>query len=306
MLYTRRELAKLAVAAVPAARLVPGLSPLFAADKPNSKFAGVQVGLNVPYNFGNNNMDGDEVLARVLRLGVNALELRSQPIEAFLGAPSLAGKRGADLEKAREELRAWRTTADASKAAAFRKKYNDAGVQIEIVKFDGPNTMTDAELDYAFTLAKTVGARALSCEMDAEKTERLGAFADKHTLMVGYHLHTAGTPAMWEKAFSQSKYNGANVDLGHYIAGLNTSPIPFIEKHHDRITHVHVKDRKFNNGPNVPFGQGDTPIKETLRLLRDKKWPIQATIEFEYPVPEGSDRMAEMTKCIEFCKAALG
>src|SRR5262249_50296614 len=158
------------------------------------------------------------------------------------GAPSLANKRGADLEKAREELKAWRTSADASKAAAFRKKYNDAGVQIEIVKFDSPYAMSDKELDFAFTLAKTVGARALSCEMDPDKTDRLGAFADKHKLMVGYHLHAAGTPAMWEKAFSYSKYNGANVDLGHYTAGLNTSPLPFIEQHHDRVTHVHVKD----------------------------------------------------------------
>ena len=28
-------------------------------------------------------------------------------------------------------------------------------------------------------------------------------------------------------------------------------------------------------------------------MIRDNKWPIQATIEFEYAVPEGSDRMTE-------------
>ena len=81
--------------------------------------------------------------------------------------------------------------------------------------------------------------------------------------------------------------------------------MPFIERYHDRITHVHVKDRKRNNGPNVPFGQGDTPIREALRAIRDNKWNIQATIEFEYPVPPGSDRMAEMAKCIAFCRDAL-
>ena len=59
--------------------------------------------------------------------------------------------------------------------------------------------------------------------------------------------------------------------------------MPFLKQHHDRITHIHVKDRKLNNGPNVPFGQGDTPIKEVLQLIRDNKWNIQATIEFEYP-----------------------
>jgi hypothetical protein len=66
-----------------------------------------------------------------------------------------------------------------------------------------------------------------------------------------------------------------------------------------------VKDRKADNGPNVPFGQGDTPIKEVLQLIRDNKWPIQATIEFEYPIPQGSDRMTELKACVEFCRAAL-
>lgn len=87
--------------------------------------------------------------------------------------------------------------------------------------------------------------------------------------------------------------------------GQNTSPVPFIKQHHSRITHIHVKDRKKNNGPNVPFGQGDTPIKEVLQLIRDNKWNIQATLEFEYPIPEGSDRMTEIRKSLDYCRAAL-
>ncbi|MGH9370127.1 MAG: hypothetical protein ACRD15_01200 [Vicinamibacterales bacterium] len=55
----------------------------------------------------------------------------------------------------------------------------------------------------------------------------------------------------------------------------------------------------------MPFGQGDTPIKEALQLIRDNTWNIQATIEFEYPVPEGSDRMTELKKCVDYCRAAL-
>ena len=81
--------------------------------------------------------------------------------------------------------------------------------------------------------------------------------------------------------------------------------MPFLKQHHARITHVHVKDRKMKEGATTPFGEGDTPIVEVLRLIRDNKWPIQATIEFEYPMPAGSDRMTELAKTIEYCRRAL-
>jgi sugar phosphate isomerase/epimerase len=123
--------------------------------------------------------------------------------------------------------------------------------------------------------------------------------------MVGYHGHAETTPAHWEAAFAQAKFNGANLDLGHFVAGNNTSPVPFLTEHHERITHVHVKDRRLHEGPNVPFGQGDTPIAEVLRLLRDRRWNIQATIEFEYPVPADSTRMAEIARSVAFCRQAL-
>jgi sugar phosphate isomerase/epimerase len=239
---------------------------------------------------------------------LSAVELRAQPVEAFLGAPAnLLDPREARKAGpgAAEELRRWRLSVPMAKVETFRRTYEDAGVRIEIVKFDGIYAMTDDVLDYAFELTRTLGATAISCEISADGTKRLGQFADKHRMMVGYHGHTAATPETWETAFAQARYNGANLDLGHFVAGNNTSPVPFIKQHHDRITHVHVKDRKLNNGPNVPFGQGDTPIAEVLQLIRDNRWNIEATIEFEYPVPPGSDRMTEIGKCIAFCRAAL-
>jgi sugar phosphate isomerase/epimerase len=308
MTYTRRELARLALTALPAAKLIglpcavtaqtaPGLR---AGTKPNSKFAGVQVGMNVPYNFGGRDMNPDELLSRCLTLNVSALELRSQPVETFLGSPAADGKK-----IPADELKKWRSTVSMDRVKAFRRKYEDAGVLIEIVKYDGIYDLSDDEIDYSFTLAKTLGARAISCEIDAPRTKRLGQFADKHRMPVGLHGHGATTPAHWETAFSYAKYNWANLDLGHFLAGNNVSPIPFLKQNHDRITHIHVKDRKLHDGATTPFGQGETPIKEALRLLRDNKWPIQATIEFEYPVPAGSDRMTECAKCLQYCKDAL-
>ena len=304
MTYTRREIGQLALTVIPAARIL-GAGAVFAQAKPNSKVNGVQIGLNVPYSFGGRNMEADELLKKCLDMGVSALELRSQPIETFMGAPKeLVDGRGTD-PAVMEALTKWRTSASMDQAKAFRKKYNDAGVLIEIVKYDGIYNMSDAEVDYCFNLARTLGARAISCEIDAKHTQRIGQFADKHTLPVAYHGHAGTKPADWEAAFKQARYNWANLDLGHFVAGNNTSPVPFLKQHHARISHVHVKDRKLNEGAVTPFGEGDTPIVEALRVIRDNKWPIQATIEFEYPLPAGSDRTAEIAKTIEYCRKAL-
>ena len=315
-MYTRREFGQLALAALPGLGASPS-SLLNSAEsllaKPDSKVSGVQIGLNVPYSFGNNAMTGDETLERCLTLGVSAVELRAQPVEAFMGVPAELVKatsgrgrsQGPEREGALAELRKWRIAAPMQKAKEFRKKYGDAGVNIEIVKFDAIYARQDDELDYCFELAKALGARAISCEISVKDTQRVGRFADKHRLMVGYHGHEETSPVDWETAFGFAKHNGANLDIGHFVAGNNTSPIPFLKKHHDRVTHIHVKDRKYKEGPTTPFGEGDTPIKEVLQLIRDNKWPIQATIEFEYPVPSGSDRMAEIAKCVQFCRDAL-
>ena len=313
MNYSRRDIGKIALASAPA----------LLAAKPNSKFGGVQIGVNAPYSFHGMPGGADDVQRYCTEVGLSAVELRSQPAEAFFGAPiptplPAAARRNptpeqaAAVKAADEALEKWRLAAPMGKIKEFRKKYADAGIAIEIVKFDGVDKMSDGVLDYAFAFAKALGARAISCEPPLSFTKKMGEFATKHKFMVGYHGHAAinnpeafAAPASWEKAMSYSKYNGINLDIGHFTAGNNTSPIPFLKQHADKITHIHLKDRKLNNGPNVPWGQGDTPIKEVLQLMKKEKYSFQATIEFEYKVPEGSDVLKEIAKCVQYCKEAL-
>src|SRR5579872_2933065 len=315
MNYTRRDMGRIVLAALPASLLA----------KPNSKFGGVQIGINAPYSFHGMPGGADDILKYMTELGLSAVELRSQPVEAYFGAPistsldRLPGPRTPPTEEQQaaqrskaEALEKWRLAAPMVKFEEFRKKYEDAGIAIEIVKFDAVDKMKDEVVDYAFGLAKALGARALSCEIPLSKTPWLGEFATKHKMMVGYHGHANihspeafAKPESWEKAMTYSKYNGINLDIGHFIAGNNTSPIPFIKKHADRITHVHLKDRTMNEGPNVPWGQGETPIKEVLQLMQKEKYPFQGTIEFEYKVPDGSDVLHEIAKCVEFCRDCL-
>jgi sugar phosphate isomerase/epimerase len=102
-----------------------------------------------------------------------------------------------------------------------------------------------------------------------------------------------------------------NLDCGHYIAagGANTkeSLLALIKAKHDRITSMHIKDRqnKVNGGKNMPWGEGDTPLKEILTLLKENKFAIPATIELEYDIPQGSDAIKETRKCMEYAKKIL-
>jgi sugar phosphate isomerase/epimerase len=135
-------------------------------------------------------------------------------------------------------------------------------------------------------------------------------FAEKHKMVVAFHGHSNitdpdefATPQSFAAALEMSKYYRTNLDIGHFTAA-GYDAVAYIQQHHDKITHLHLKDRKKNQGPNTPWGQGDTPIKQVLQLLKDKKYPIPAYIEYEYKGTGTSPE--EVKKCFEFTKAALG
>jgi sugar phosphate isomerase/epimerase len=342
MIYTRRDFGKLALTALPAARLLAAPQA-----KPNSKFGGVQIGIIAPYSFRGLPSSADDLLKYLVQLGINSVELQSEPVETYAGAPATGRGGGAGgqgrttgvgggtgsgpgapppgggrppmtpeqqaAQRARaEELRKWRLAILMDKYKELRKKYNDAGVTIHIVKFGLNANMPDEEIDYCFNAARALGCKAITCEPPLSQTKRLGQFAEKHQIMLGYHGHSNMTseeafskPSSWETAMAHSKWNGANIDIGHFTAGNNFSPAEFIRKYHNRITNLHLKDRKINQGPNMPWGQGDTAIKEILQLMKKEKYGFPACIELEYPVPQGSDVLTELAKCVQYCKDAL-
>lgn len=211
-----------------------------------------------------------------------------------------------------EEERKWRLGLSMDIFKELRKMYNDAGVTIYAVK--DVREQTDEDLDYTFMVAKTLGASHVTLELPAgenaaARLKRLGDTALKHKMFVAYHTHQQGSMTSFDEAFAISKGNTANVDLGHFVAATNPggSPLDFLNKHHARISSFHLKDRTTiaHCALNLPFGHGETPIKEILQLVRKNRWKIPASIELEYNIPEGSDAVQEVRKCVEYCRSLL-
>ncbi len=204
----------------------------------------------------------------------------------------------------------WRANADMKKFEQIRKMYKDAGVTIYAFK---PNSFgqnnTDSDIAYGMNAAKALGASHVTLEhpSDDAHTMRLGKLGEQHKMGVGYHGHEQETFTFWDTALMQSKMNGLNLDAGHYIAAGHTDLIQLIEKQHSRIMSMHTKDRQTpaNGKGNLSWGTGDTPIGEILTLMQKNKYKFPATIELEYQVPQGSDAVKEVQKCVEFCRKAL-
>jgi sugar phosphate isomerase/epimerase len=223
----------------------------------------------------------------------------------------LTPEQQAAMAERQKALKDWRASATPATFLDGAKTFKDAGVKIEILCYNMGVNITDDEIEYAFGMAKALGVRAISSSSTVAVARRVAPFADKHKLMWAGHGHANTTdpeqfakPETFELIMSFGKYIGTNLDIGHYTAA-NYDPIAFIQKHHDRISNIHLKDRKKNDGANLPWGQGDTPIKEVLQLMAKEKYTFPANIEFEYAIPEGSDAPTEVAKCYEFAKRCL-
>ena len=218
-------------------------------------------------------------------------------------------QRAAQQEQA-DKLKAWRTSVSMDPFKKLRQMYNDAGVTIYAWKQLSTN-MSDEEYEYIFNVAEALGCTHTTLELptDAAALKRLGDFALKKKIYAAYHTHAQGNMTAFDQAFALSQGNMANVDFGHWVAAGNVggTPMQFLEKYHDRISSFHLKDRTTpaNCALNLAWGTGETPIKPILQLVKKNKWKMPASVELEYSIPEGSDAVKEVKKCVEYCRTAL-
>jgi sugar phosphate isomerase/epimerase len=251
--------------------------------------------------------------------GVQSYSLRDRPLDEAIEAMKTLGVRTCELwqghlepEKktaGRDGVRKWREETPLSFFQEVRGKFKKAGVDLCAFNYSFRDDYSDLEVERGFAMAKALGVPAITASSNQATVDRVAPLAKKHRIKVAIHNHSTikpnefATPEDFEKAITGPgrEFIAINLDIGHFTAA-NFDPVEFLKKHHKRIVTLHIKDRKKDQGDNMPFGEGDTPIKPVLALLRDKGWRIPANIEYEY---KGQDTVEEIRKTLEFCRSAL-
>ncbi len=318
-MYTRRDLGKFAVTTLGATALA-GLprSLAFAAtgDSANAANTSVRLGATtwslrdmarVP---GQDNID--DIIKPLKSAGVTEIDLWSYNAEPAgpntgPGAPPppaaypikihLFTKEeiAAAMLQARNLTRDWRLSTPVSHFAEMRVKFASAGISVTsfTVKYD--DTFTDQEIDITMEQAITLGASFVNAPGNADVLKRLASFADKHQLNIAVNDFAMAA------SLPSSRFK-INADIGA-ITAANGSPVAFIQEHHDAIAQLTIKDRRLKQGKNEQFGDGDTPVLNVLKLVKEKKYAFPVFAEYEY-LGLGTPG-EELQRCMDYMRTAL-
>lgn len=224
--------------------------------------------------------------------------------------PQLTEEQQAAVAKYNEDVKNFRINVDMEKVAEAKKLFDDAGIDIHIVKFS-PSRWSDEEIDYAFKVAKAMGAKGVSEEIGEEAVNKLGPIAEKHGMYAVFHNHMqfATEGFSYDPFLAVSPAVMMNFDAGHFFGSTGIHPNTIIEKYKDRIFTIHIKDK---TGPNTDppntnqvWGQGEAPIADVLLLLKKNQWPIYVDIELEYEVKPWSNAVKETKTCVQYARNIL-
>lgn len=314
-----------------------------AGTMPNSNFGGVQIG-TITYSFRSIPGGVENIIKYCKEAGISSIELMSGDLEEYLGAPKnpmmamfsapppppkapagappaappaggfkrpeFTAEQKAQIAKYNEEMKKWRLALPISKFDDVKKVFDDAGIKIHIVKFS-PARWSDEEIDYAFKAAKALGSKGVSEELEMEAVKKLAPFAEKNGVYAIFHTHMQfATPGFsYDPFMAVSPAVMFNFDSGHFFGSTGRHPNTIIEKYHDRIVSIHIKDK---TGPktdpantNQVWGQGECPLEDILLLIKQKGWPIFCDIELEYDVKPWSNPVKEVKTCAHFARQIL-
>ena len=320
-------------------------NPVQQQQKVDSNFGGVNIGA-ITYSW--RSMPGglENIVKYCQECNISSIELMSGDLEDFLGIPEnpmmaifrsmprpeppaptepgeepaprprmrrpeLTPEQQAQIDQYNKDVVDFRVNVDMDKVAAAKKLLDDAGIKAHIVKFS-PSRWSDGEIDYAFKVAKAMGAKGVSEEIGEDAAKKLAPFAEKHGMFAVFHQHMQFADV---EGFSYDPFMEIspavmfNFDAGHFFGSTGRHPKEILNKYHDRIFSMHIKDK---TGPdtdppneNQVWGQGQMPLEETLLLIKQEKWPIYCDIELEYPVKPWSNPVREVRTCVNYARQIL-
>jgi sugar phosphate isomerase/epimerase len=248
-------------------------------------------------------------------IGVQSYSFRDRPLEDAIAAMSKVGLRSCELWQdhveprriPREEKRRWRETVSLDHFQRVREQLAKASIALSAYNISIKDDFSDAEIERAFDMTTALGAPLITSSSNVATVARIAPVAERRKMLVGMHNHSRIDPNEFASAKSltdamaRSRFIAANLDIGHFTAA-NEDALAFLKQHHARIVTVHLKDRKRDQGPNLEFGAGDTPIVEAVKLISGSGWPIPMNIEYEY---KGGDTVEEVRKMVDYCRRAL-
>jgi sugar phosphate isomerase/epimerase len=294
-MFTRREFATLVVSSL----AVRFKSDSAVAQTKGSMINGVRVGAQT-YSFRNLTRPPDGDMVDVLIKAFTECGLR----ECELWSPQIE-----PAKVPREEVRRWRVETPLDHFRTIGKKFAAANITLRGFNYSFNDSFTDAEIDRGFEMARALGAEFITASSTLSAAKRVAPMAEKHKMIVAMHNHSNlkdpnefATPESFAAAMKISKYFKVNLDVGHFTAA-NFDAVTYIREQHANITNLHIKDRKRNQGENMPWGEGDAPIRQVLQLIKQNKWPIAAYLEYEYK--GAGTPVDEVKKGYEFMRQAL-
>ena len=247
-----------------------------------------------------------------IEVGVQSYTFRRFSVDKMIEAMHATGLTSVEL---------WDGHFDPKKATeadfkALKKKFDDAGIRINAYCVNFPVDSDDDLLDRGYNGALLLGTKVMTASVQKPIVPRLDRWCQKYKVKMGLHNHWFGeswfkgdrtqefeTPQDYQDALKgASEYLSINLDIGHFFAA-GFDPVSFIREHHKRIVSLHLKDRDRDEAHTQRrFGKGATPIAETMKLLKQIKFPYVANIEYE---PEEQNPTEAVGLAVAYLKRAL-
>lgn len=252
-----------------------------------SVFGGIQVGVQ-SYTF--RTFSVDKMIEAMVSIGLSSIELWDGHLNSMKASE-------ADFK-------------------ATKVKFDDAGIKVNAYCVNFPVTATDEHLDRGFNGALLLGTSVMTASVKKPIVPKLDQWCQKYKIKLGLHNHWFGekwfrgdrtqefeTPEDFASALKgASKYLSINLDIGHFFAA-GYDPVAYIREHHSRIVSLHIKDRdKDADHTQRKFGEGATPIVETMKLIKKLKFKYAANIEYE---PEPQNPTQSVREAFGYMKRAL-